>query len=351
MNTHVKEQLDEIVQLASFRLGDEEFVVDILKVQEINRMVEITKLPEAPHYYEGVINLRGKVIPVLNLRKRFDMESKEWDKNTRIIVCDIEGHPVGMVVDEVDEVLRLHRSTIDPAPDIITSCNTDYITGVAKLDERLLIFLNVSRIASEAPSVMESETEGSEPQLNMKTENSTSTSDIVDSGVGLEGSPVMNSIEMIVTKLKDVTRELNENTNELVSAANEVVSCAQATVKAAEHMSELTGKQAQRAGQVSTTVEETTVAFTDAWRISGDSTRKLAEMIKTIQSETESAKQSMEAGIQVVYKGREMADKASSSLNEAVNMSKEAMGVIEQIAPPSGQAAGKKKRVKQTVTV
>jgi twitching motility protein PilJ len=185
----------------------------------------------------------------------------------------------------------------------------------------------------------------------MKSENSTRTRLTIASGAGLERRPMMNSIEMIVTELKDVTRELNENTSELVSAASEVVSCAQATVKAAEHMSELTGKQAQRAGQVSTTVEETTIAFTEAWRTSGDSTRKLAEIIKTIQTETESAKQSMEAGIEVVYKGREMADKASSSLNEAVNMSKEAMGVIEQMAPSSGRPAGTKKRVKQTVTV
>ncbi|MEE9443045.1 MAG: chemotaxis protein CheW [candidate division Zixibacteria bacterium] len=351
MDTHVGNQFDEVVQLVSFRLGDEEFAVDILKVQEINRMVEITRLPDAPHYCEGVINLRGTVIPVLNLRKKFDMDGKEWDKNTRIIVCVVEGSVVGMVVDAVEEVLRLRRSTIEPAPDIVTSCNTDYINGVAKLDKRLLIFLDISRIAVEAHKAVKSETQCYEPQPNMKAENSTSTSLTLASGAGLERRTMMNSIEMIVTKLKDVTRELNENTGELVSAANEIVSCAQATVKAAEHMSELTGKQAQCAGQVSTTVEETTVAFTEVWRTSGDNTRKLAEMIKTIQTETENARQSMEAGIQVVYKGREMADKANSSLNEAVDMSKEAMGVIEQITPSFGQAAGTKKRVEQTVTI
>lgn len=255
-----------------------------------------------------------------------------------------------MVVDAVDEVLRLNSSTIEPAPDIVTSCNTDYITGVAKLDERLLIFLDISRIATDANNAVKSETACYEHQPNMKAENSTRTGLTVTSGAGLERRPMMNSIEMIVTELKNVTRELDENTGELVSAASDVVSCAQATVKAAEHMSQLTGKQAQRAGKVSTTVEQTTVAFTEAWRTSEDGTRKLAEMIRTIQAETESARQSMEAGIEVVYKGREMADKASSSLNEAVNMSKEAMGVIEQIAPSSGQTAGKKKRVKQTVT-
>lgn len=351
MDTHAGNQHDELIQLVSFHLGDEEFAIDILKIQEIHRTVEITRLPEVPHYCEGIINLRGKVIPVLDLRKKFEMDSREWDNNTRIIVCNAEGSLVGMVVDTVEEVLRLDSSTIEPAPDIVTSCNADYVTGVAKLDDRLLIFLDISRIAVEAHNAVRSKEQGHDPEPNMKTENSTTTSLTVAGCAGLERKAMMNSIEMIVTKLQDVTRELNENTGELVSAANEVVSCAHATVKAAEHMSELTGKQAQCAGQVSTTVEETTAAFTEAWRTSGDATRKLAEMIKIIQTETESARQSMEAGIQVVYKGREMADKAGNSLNEAVSMSQQAMGVIEQIAPSSGQAAGAKKRIKQAVTI
>lgn len=82
---------DELLQLVSFNIGSEEFGVDILKVQEINRMVEITKVPQAPHYVEGVINLRGKVIPIIDLRKRFNLELKEYDKNTRVLVVDIGG--------------------------------------------------------------------------------------------------------------------------------------------------------------------------------------------------------------------------------------------------------------------
>lgn len=351
MDTSVKEQLDEIVQLATFRLGDEEFAVDILKIQEINRMVEITKLPEAPDYYEGIINLRGRVIPVLNLRTKFGLESKEWDKNTRIIICDVEGHAVGMVVDEVDEVLRIHSSTIEPAPEIVTSCDSDYITGVAKLDDRLLIFLNVSRIAIEASSDVGSGAESFTPQINMKTESPAGASSIVESGVAVEGGHAMNPIEMIVAKLKDVARELNGNTSELMAAAGDVVSCAQATVKAAERMSELTAKQAQCAGQVSTTIDDTTVAFTAAWKTSGDQTRKLAELLKTIQAETESARQSVEAGIQVVYQGREMADKANRSLDQAFNMSKEAMDIVEQTTPSSDKAKDSETRVEQTLTV
>ncbi len=137
---------DELLQLVSFNIGSEEFGVDILKVQEINRMVEITKVPQAPHYVEGVINLRGKVIPIIDLCKRFNLELKEYDKNTRIVVVDIGGNIMGMVVDSVSEVLRLPSSTIEPAPEIVTGINSEYIKGVAKLEDRLLIFLDLSKV-------------------------------------------------------------------------------------------------------------------------------------------------------------------------------------------------------------
>ncbi len=138
--------VDELLQLVSFNIGTEEFGVDILKVQEINRMVEITKVPQAPHYVEGVINLRGKVIPIVDLRKRFNLELKEYDKNTRIVVVDINGNILGMVVDSVSEVLRLPANTIEPPPEIVTGINSEYIKGVAKLEDRLLIFLDLSKV-------------------------------------------------------------------------------------------------------------------------------------------------------------------------------------------------------------
>jgi len=139
-------QSDDLLQLASFKIGSEEFGIDILKVQEINRMVEITRLPQAPDYVEGVINLRGKVIPIVDLRKRFGLDVKEHDKNTRIVVVDISGHVTGMVVDSVSEVLRLPTNTIEPPPEIVTGVDSQFIRGVAKLDDRLLIFLDLSKI-------------------------------------------------------------------------------------------------------------------------------------------------------------------------------------------------------------
>ena len=144
-----QDKLDDLIQLVSFKLGQEEFGIDIHTVQEINRMLDITKIPQAPHYCEGVINLRGKVIPVIDLRKKFEMVVEEWTKSTRILVVEEGNNVVGVVVDAVEEVLRIPKSTIEPAPDIVSSVGSIYINGVAKLDERLLIFLNVARIIDD----------------------------------------------------------------------------------------------------------------------------------------------------------------------------------------------------------
>jgi purine-binding chemotaxis protein CheW len=140
--------VEEILQLVSFTLGDEEFGVDILKVQEINRMVAITRVPNTAEYVEGVINLRGKVIPIIDMRKRFGIKSKEDDKNTRIVVIELSGKVVGFVVDSVSEVLRIPRSITEPPPPIIAGIEADYITAVGKLEDRLLILLDLEKIFS-----------------------------------------------------------------------------------------------------------------------------------------------------------------------------------------------------------
>ena len=140
--------IDELLQLVSFRIGDEEFAVDILKVQEINRMLEVTRVPNAPQHIDGVINLRGKVIPIIDLRSRFGMPRKDKDKNTRIVVVEVSGKIVGFVVDAVREVLRIPKSITEPTPKIVTSVATDYITAVGKLDDRLLILLDLDKVLS-----------------------------------------------------------------------------------------------------------------------------------------------------------------------------------------------------------
>jgi len=149
---------DELLQLVSFRLGQEEFGIDILKVQEINRMVDITHVPQAPSYCEGVINLRGKVIPVIDLRTKFGLEAKPRDKETRIAVCDVNDMQIGMIVDSVQEVLRIPGSSVEACPEIATRVGQDYIKGVAKLENRLLLFLDISKIAAEVQSLTPADT-------------------------------------------------------------------------------------------------------------------------------------------------------------------------------------------------
>jgi purine-binding chemotaxis protein CheW len=139
---------DELLQLVSFKIGEEEFGVDILKVQEINRMLEVTRVPNTPEYVDGVINLRGKVIPIIDLRRRFGMERKERDKNTRVVVVELGGKVVGFVVDAVSEVLRIPKGVTEPPPSIVAGVEADYITAVGKLEDRLLILLDLEKVLS-----------------------------------------------------------------------------------------------------------------------------------------------------------------------------------------------------------
>ena len=100
-----KQDYDELLQLVSFNLDEEEFGVDILKVREINKMLQITRVPNSPHYVEGVINLRGRIIPVVDLRAKVGLEKKSYNKDTRIIVVEIADKTIGFIVDKVSEVL------------------------------------------------------------------------------------------------------------------------------------------------------------------------------------------------------------------------------------------------------
>ena len=145
----VESQSEDLLQLVSFNLGKEEFAVDILKIQEINRMVEITKVPKSPEFVEGVINLRGKVIPIIDLRKRFKLPGSESTKQTRIVVVDIDNMVVGLVVDAVSEVLRLPANTVEPPPPIVAGIDSEYISGVGKLEDRLLILLELDKVLSK----------------------------------------------------------------------------------------------------------------------------------------------------------------------------------------------------------
>lgn len=141
---------EELIQLVSFRTGEEEFGVDILKVQEIIKMLTITKVPNSPEFVEGVINLRGKVIPVIDLRKRLSLQSKEHDNKTRIVVVDLDGSTFGFIVDEVNEVLRISEKTLEEPPELVSRVNSDFITSVAKLEDRIIILLDLNQLLQKA---------------------------------------------------------------------------------------------------------------------------------------------------------------------------------------------------------
>ena len=142
--------MTDSIQVVSFKLGSEEYGVDIGQVQEINRMVAVTHVPRAPQFMEGVINLRGQLIPIIDLRTRFGMDRAEHTKSTRIVVTEIGTKRIGMVVDSVSEVLRLPLEQIEEAPDMISGVDTEYIRGVGKLDERLIILLDLGKIVTLA---------------------------------------------------------------------------------------------------------------------------------------------------------------------------------------------------------
>jgi purine-binding chemotaxis protein CheW len=146
-------EADEVVgaevQLVVFRLASEEYCVDIQQVREIIKVQDITKVPKAPEFIEGVINLRGQITPILDLRRRLDLPEAERGEDTRIIVTELEKNVVGMIVDEVMEVNRLPEKDIDPTPTISTEVGSEFIKGVGKLGDRLLILLDLQKVLSK----------------------------------------------------------------------------------------------------------------------------------------------------------------------------------------------------------
>lgn len=142
--------VDESLQLVTFEVASEEFAVDILAVHEINRMMELTRVPQAPREIEGVINLRGKIIPVMDLRKRFGLPHRERDEQTRIIVVEVSSRVIGFIVDRVRQVLPISRSIVEPAPDMVATIDSQFISGVGKLPDRLLILLDLDRLLNGA---------------------------------------------------------------------------------------------------------------------------------------------------------------------------------------------------------
>lgn len=139
----------ELIQLVSFTLSSEEYGVEVLNVREIIRMPAITKMPNTPYFVEGIINLRGKVIPVINLRKRFGLQECDNDARTRIMVMDSSGGLAGLVVDAVSEVIRIHSEEIQPPPPLVAgNVSQEFISGVFNHAERMLIVMDIRQMFS-----------------------------------------------------------------------------------------------------------------------------------------------------------------------------------------------------------
>ncbi|MEM1184851.1 MAG: chemotaxis protein CheW [Planctomycetota bacterium] len=155
-STDIDTSGDAQLQLVTFEVNGEEFAVDILAVHEINRMMELTRVPQSPPEVVGVINLRGKIIPVIDLRSRFRMPPGEETDHNRIVVVEVAGRVIGFIVDRVHEVLRVPGTIVDTAPQMVTSIDTDFIAGVGKLDDRLLILLDLPKLfnAEELDNLM-----------------------------------------------------------------------------------------------------------------------------------------------------------------------------------------------------
>lgn len=137
----------DLLQLVTFGLDNEEYAVDILKVREINRLREITKIPNAPDYLEGVINLRGRVIPVINLRNTFGLPHQEDDGRTRIMIMDMNGLTIGVIVDHVSEVLRISPDIVEPVPVMtLETAVNNFIRGIAKMEDRLVILVDMDSV-------------------------------------------------------------------------------------------------------------------------------------------------------------------------------------------------------------
>jgi len=135
-------------QFVVFKLGKEEYGVDIMQVKEIVSYKEPVKVPNTPNFIEGIINLRSEIKPIVNLKKRFNINGESIDEETRIIVMNIDSKQVGFIVDDASEVITISDDNIEAAPDIIAGVDRRYITGIGKVNDRILILLDLDKLFS-----------------------------------------------------------------------------------------------------------------------------------------------------------------------------------------------------------
>ena len=145
-STENRVELEDSTNLVTFRLGSGEYAIDIMQAKEIIKMEKITLIPNAPDFVEGVINLRGNIIPIIDLKKRFNLEETEGDKNTGIIIVKIEDVDMGIIIDSISKVVSISNSDIQPPPPMLSGIGQKYIKGVGKLEDKLLVVLDLEKL-------------------------------------------------------------------------------------------------------------------------------------------------------------------------------------------------------------
>ncbi|WP_295296152.1 chemotaxis protein CheW [uncultured Brachyspira sp.] len=145
-NNENKVDVENSINLVTFKLGNNEYAIDIMQAKEIIKMEKITLIPNAPDYVEGVINLRGNIIPIVDLKKRFNLDENEGEKNTGIIIVKIDDVDMGIIIDAISKVVSIATSNIQPPPPMLSGIGQKYIKGVAKLEDKLLVVLDLEKL-------------------------------------------------------------------------------------------------------------------------------------------------------------------------------------------------------------
>ena len=145
-NNENKVDVENSINLVTFKLGNNEYAIDIMQAKEIIKMEKITLIPNAPDYVEGVINLRGNIIPIVDLKKRFNLEENDGGKNTGIIIVKIDDVDMGIIIDAISKVVSIATSNIQPPPPMLSGIGQKYIKGVAKLEDKLLVVLDLEKL-------------------------------------------------------------------------------------------------------------------------------------------------------------------------------------------------------------
>ncbi len=138
--------MSKVLQLVGFKTGSEFFGVPIGKVKEIVKVPEITSVPDTPEFLNGIINLRGRLVPVIDMGKRMGMSSSAVKKSKRVLVLELDGSMVGLLVDSASEILKVREELIEPTPGLISAVGAEYVTGVGKLKDKLVVLLDITRL-------------------------------------------------------------------------------------------------------------------------------------------------------------------------------------------------------------